>query len=76
MKVSVVRKENKIQIDVWDDEKMSRAITFTVAETYDSEGNDLVECELVVGSAIITADGETVTVRNKFGDEVITYLFD
>jgi hypothetical protein len=47
----------------------------TVKEVRD-EDSERLECELVMGSAIITADGEAVVVRNKFGDEVITYLFD
>jgi hypothetical protein len=76
MKVSVVRKENRIYVDVWNEDKMEKPITLTVTETCDSEGNDVVECELVVGSAIISADGETITVRNKFGDEIAVYLVE
>jgi hypothetical protein len=76
MKVSVVRKENRIYVDVWDEDKMEKPITLTVTETCDSEGNHVVECELVVGSAIISADWETVTVRNKFGDEIAVYLVE
>jgi hypothetical protein len=74
MKVSVIRRENQIQIDVWDEDKMEKPITLTVTETCDSDGYDVVECELVVGGAFITADGEVVTVRNKFGDEIAVYL--
>jgi hypothetical protein len=73
MKMSVIRKENQIQIDVWDEDKMEKPITLTVTETCDSEGNSVVECELVIGSAIISADGEVVAVRNKFGDEIAVY---
>jgi hypothetical protein len=75
MKVSVIRKGNRIKVDVWDENTMKRSITLTVTENCDSsEGIDVVECELVVGSAIITADGESVTVRNKVGDEIAVYL--
>jgi hypothetical protein len=75
MKVSVVRKGNEVQIDIWDENLASRSITLTVKEVKD-EDSERLECELVMGDAIITADGDTVVVRNKFGDEVITYLFD
>jgi hypothetical protein len=76
MKVSVVRKGNQIQVDIWDENLPSvRSITLTVKEVREEEREGL-ECELVAGSAIISADDEAVVVRNKFGDEVITYLFD
>jgi hypothetical protein len=75
MKVSVSRKGNEVQIDIWDENLTSRSITLTVKEVRDEDREGL-ECELVVGSAIISADDESVVVKNKFGDEVITYLFD
>jgi hypothetical protein len=75
MKVSVVRKGNEVQIDIWDENLTSRSIILTVKEVRD-EDSERLECELVMGDAIITADGDSVVVRNKFGDEVITYLFD
>jgi hypothetical protein len=75
MKVSFVRKGSEVQIDIWDENLASRSITLTVREVR-KEDKEGLECELVVGSAIITADDEAVAVRNKFGDEVITYLFD
>jgi hypothetical protein len=75
MKVSVIRKENQIQIDVWDEEKMKKSITLTVTETFDPE-SDGIECELVVGDAIISANEEVVTVRNKFGDEIAVYFIE
>jgi hypothetical protein len=75
MKVSVVRKGDEVKIDIWDENLTGRSITLTVKEVRD-EDSERLECELVMGSAIITADGEAVVVMNKFGDEVITYLFD
>jgi hypothetical protein len=75
MKVSVVRRGNEVQIDIWDENLASRSITLTVKELREEERKGL-ECELVVGSAIVSADDESVVVKNKFGDEVITYFFD
>jgi hypothetical protein len=75
MKVGVVRRGNQIQVDIWDENLASRSITLTVKEVREEDREGL-ECELVVGSAIISADDESVVVKNKFGDEVITYLFD
>ena len=75
MKVSVSRKDDRVHVDIWDENLANRSITLTVKEVMDGDGERL-ECELVVGDAIITADGDTVSVRNKFGDEVITCLYD
>jgi hypothetical protein len=72
MKVSIVRKGNEVQIDIWDENLTSRSITLTVKEVRD-EDSERLECELVMGDAIITADGDAVVVRNKFGDEIAVY---
>jgi hypothetical protein len=75
LKVNIGRKDGRMSIDIWDDEgRLRRSITLTVAEICDSDGDDRIECELVVGSAIVIADEETVTVKNKLGDEITILL--
>jgi hypothetical protein len=76
MKVSVVRKGNEVQIDIWDENFPSdRSIILIVREVREEDREGL-ECELAVRSAVISVDDEAVVVKNKFGDEVITSLRD
>jgi hypothetical protein len=77
LKANISQGNGRMSIDVWDEEgRLRRSITLTVAEVCDSDGGDRIECELVIGNAVIVADEEAVTVKNKLGSEITIYLPD